>query len=66
MELTNVIFAYFVPPLLSWRQTAEEWFTIVATIAMLLGGAAVLVIVLRRRTRMSAEAFEPDPEEAAS
>jgi hypothetical protein len=34
-----MIFAYFVPPLLSWRQTAEEWFTIVATIAMLLGGA---------------------------
>ena len=27
---------------------------------MLVGGALVLVLVLRRRSRMTAEAFEPD------
>jgi len=43
-----MVFAYFVPPLLSWRQTAEEWFTIVATIAMLLGGANLCVHHLQR------------------
>ena len=43
-----MIFAYFVPPLLSWRQTAEEWFTIVATIAMLLGGANLCVHHLQK------------------
>jgi len=47
-------FVLYRPPLKG--TTAMLWF----------GGAAVLVIVLRRRTRMSAEAFEPDPEEAAS
>lgn len=33
-----MVVAYFVPPLLSWRQTAEEWYAIVATIALMLGG----------------------------
>jgi hypothetical protein len=33
-----MIVAYFVPLLLPLRQAAEEWYTIVAAIAMLLGG----------------------------
>jgi len=54
-------FVLYRPPLKG--TTAMLWF---GPAAMLLGGAAVLVIVLRRRTKMSADAFEPDPEEAAS
>jgi hypothetical protein len=46
-----MVFAYFVPPLLPWRQTAEEWFTIVATIAMLLGGANLCVHHLQQVSR---------------
>jgi hypothetical protein len=43
-----MIIAYFSPPLLPWRQTAEEWYTIVATIAMLLGGANLCVHHLKK------------------
>jgi hypothetical protein len=32
-----MIVAYFSPPLLPWRQAAEDWYAIVATIAMFLG-----------------------------
>lgn len=38
-----MVFSYFVPPLLGLQQMAEEWFTIVATIAMLLGGANLCI-----------------------
>lgn len=34
-----VIVGYFSPPLLPWRQAAEDWYAIIAAIAMLLGGA---------------------------
>ena len=40
--------AYFVPPLLPLRQSAEEWYTIVATIAMLLGGANLCIHHLKK------------------
>ena len=43
-----MIFAYFVPPLLPFRQKAEDWFTIIATIAMLLGGANLCVHHLQK------------------
>ena len=43
-----MIIAYFSPKLLSSRQTAEEWYTIVATIAMLFGGANLCLHHLKR------------------
>ena len=43
-----MIVAYFSPPLLPARQIAEEWFTIVATIAMLLGGANLCLHHLKK------------------
>lgn len=43
-----MIFAYFVPPLLPFRQKAEDWFTIIATISMLLGGANLFVHHLKK------------------
>ena len=43
-----MIVAYFSPPLLPWRQTAEEWYTIVATIAMLLGAVNLCVHHLKK------------------
>src|SRR5450432_414433 len=52
-------FVLYRPPLQG--NTALLWF---GPAAMLLAGAAVLVLVLRRRTRMPAGAFEPDEDEA--
>ncbi len=43
-----MIVAYFSPLLLPWRQSAEEWYTIVATIAMLLGGLNLCVHHLKK------------------
>ena len=52
-------FVLYRPPLQA--NTALLWF---GPAAMLLAGAAVLVVVLRRRTRMPAGAFEPEEVEA--
>jgi cytochrome c-type biogenesis protein CcmH len=52
-------FVLYRPPLQA--NTALLWF---GPAAMLLAGAAVLVVILRRRTRMPAGAFEPEEDEA--
>jgi cytochrome c-type biogenesis protein CcmH len=52
-------FVLYRPPLQA--NTALLWF---GPAAMLLAGAAVLVVLLRRRTRMPAGAFEPEEDEA--
>ncbi len=52
-------FVLYRPPLQA--NTALLWF---GPAAMLLAGAAVLVLVLRRRARMPAAAFEPDEDES--
>ena len=52
-------FVLYRPPLQA--NTALLWF---GPAAMLLAGAAVLVLVLRRRARMPAGAFEPDEDES--
>lgn len=52
-------FVLYRPPLQG--NTALLWF---GPAAMLLAGATVLIVVLRRRTRMPAGAFEPDDEES--
>lgn len=43
-----MIVAYFSPQLLPWRQTAEEWYTIIATIAMFLGAVNLCVHHLKK------------------
>jgi len=43
-----MVFAFFVPPLIDWRETAEEWFLILAAVAMILGGASILGMHLRK------------------
>ncbi len=43
-----MVVAFFVPPLIDWRETAEEWFNILAAVAMILGGASILAMHLRR------------------
>jgi cytochrome c-type biogenesis protein CcmH len=48
-------FVLYRPPLRA--STALLWF---GPAALLIGGVIVLVIVLRRRSRMAPEAFEPD------
>jgi len=53
-------FVLYRPPLKS--TTALLWF---GPAAMLLLGGAVLIFVLRRRTRLAADAFEPDEDEEA-
>ena len=50
-------FVLYRPPLKS--TTLVLWY---GPAALLLGGAAVLIFILRRRSRMSADAFEPDAE----
>jgi hypothetical protein len=40
---TLMIVAFFVPPAQPWQATAEEWFTIVAAIAFLIGGTNLLL-----------------------
>ncbi len=52
-------FVLYRPPLRA--TTLLLWF---GPSAMLLGGAAVLVLVLRRRSRLPGEAFEPDEDDA--
>ena len=52
-------FVLYRPPLKA--TTALLWF---GPAVLLLGGAAVLVGVLRRRSRLGAEAFEPDLDDA--
>jgi len=51
-------FVLYRPPLKG--STAVLWF---GPALLLLGGAAVLVLVLRRRSRMSADQFEPDADD---
>ena len=48
-------FVLYRPPLKS--TTMVLWY---GPAALLLGGAALLIFILRRRSRMSADAFEPD------
>jgi len=48
-------FVLYRPPLKS--TTLVLWY---GPAALLLGGAALLIFILRRRSRMSADAFEPD------
>src|SRR5436309_3793399 len=43
-----MIVAYFSPPLLPLRQVAEDWYAIVATIAMLLGGINLCIHHLKK------------------
>jgi hypothetical protein len=43
-----MVIAFFVPPMISWRETAEEWFNILAAVAMILGGASILGMHLRK------------------
>lgn len=43
-----MIIAYFVPPMETIREMAEEWFNILAAIAMILGGASILGMHLRK------------------
>ncbi len=43
-----MIIAYFSPPLLPWRQIAEDWYTIVAAIAMVYGGVNLCIHHLKR------------------
>jgi hypothetical protein len=43
-----MVVAFFVPPMVDWREIAEEWFTILAAIAMILGGASILGMHLRK------------------
>ena len=52
-------FVLYRPPLKT--TTAVLWF---GPILLMVGGLAVLVIVLRRRSRMSADRFDPDEPEA--
>jgi len=52
-------FVLYRPPLKA--TTALLWF---GPAVLLLGGTAVLVVVLRRRGRLGAEAFEPDLDDA--
>jgi cytochrome c-type biogenesis protein CcmH len=51
-------FVLYRPPVKS--TTALLWF---GPAVLLVGGLAVFVMVLRRRARLGAERFEPDPEE---
>jgi cytochrome c-type biogenesis protein CcmH len=52
-------FVLYRPPVK--KTTALLWF---GPALMLVGGVAVFVLVLRRRQRLGADRFEPDPEEA--
>jgi len=52
-------FVLYRPPVKN--TTALLWY---GPAALLVVGLAVFIVVLRRRTRMGADRFEPDPEEA--
>jgi cytochrome c-type biogenesis protein CcmH len=54
-------FVLYRPPL-----KATTWLLWFGPALFLVGGAAVLIAVLRRRSRMSADAFEADDDELAS
>jgi hypothetical protein len=43
-----MVIAFFVPPMIDWREMAEEWFLILAAVAMILGGASNLGMHLRK------------------
>lgn len=43
-----MVVAFFIPPLRSWQQTAEEWFQIIAAISLLYGGANLILHHLKR------------------
>lgn len=43
-----MVIAFFVPPMIEMRETAEEWFNILAAVAMILGGASILGMHLRK------------------
>jgi hypothetical protein len=43
-----MVIAFFVPPMEQLREMAEEWFNILAAIAMILGGASILGMHLRK------------------
>lgn len=45
---TVMIIAFFVPPAQKWQQTAEIWFTILAAIAFLIGGANLCLHHLKK------------------
>lgn len=53
-------FVLYRPPVKG--TTALLWF---GPAALLVGGLAVFVLMMRRRTRLAADRFEPDPEEQA-
>jgi len=53
-------FVLYRPPVKN--TTALLWY---GPAALLVVGLAIFIVVLRRRTRMTADRFEPDPEEAA-
>lgn len=44
----TMVVAFFVPPMVDMREMAEEWFNILAAIAMILGGASILGMHLRK------------------
>lgn len=43
-----MVVAYFSPPLLPWRQAAEEWYAIMAAIAMMLGAVNLCLHHLKK------------------
>ncbi len=43
-----MVIAFFVPPMIELREMAEEWFNILAAVAMILGGASILGMHLRK------------------
>ena len=43
-----MIVAYFSPVLLPWRQTAEDWYSIIAAIAMMYGGINLCIHHLKK------------------
>lgn len=44
----TMVVAFFIPPMVDMREMAEEWFNILAAIAMILGGASILGMHLRK------------------
>jgi hypothetical protein len=43
-----MVVAFFVPPLIDWREDAEMWFNILAAFAFILGGASILQMHLKK------------------
>jgi hypothetical protein len=42
-----VVVAYFIPAIEGWRDTAAQWFSILAAVAVILGGANLLKVHLK-------------------